>query len=305
PRSSFVQRHGSAGDPFNATDTGTDQHARFGLLVVGLRMPTSIVERLSCRTHRKDDELVDLALFFRLHPLIGIVTGAGPVAARDDTGDLAGNVGHVESVDLLRPAFALEQPRPCSFDAATERCKHPHPSDDDTSHGRLRTNLLPSLHCVQPIKPMTNGAIEQLPGARSTLGVLFQKFDGVANGKNGLGSIIGNLAPEFLFEGHHELDGVETVGAKIIDKAGLIIHLVGLYAQMLHDDLFHPLANVTHRSNLVLIRLGCEPGLVRNHHGPTSSWSTVMRRSPIAEYYSAASRPSRAESRLPYFKSID
>jgi len=26
---------------------------------------------------------------------------------------------------------------------------------------------------------------------------------------------------------------------------------------VLHDDLLHPLANVTHRSNLVLLRLGC------------------------------------------------
>jgi hypothetical protein len=37
----------------------------------------------------------------------------------------------------------------------------------------------------------------------------------------------------------------------------LVRHLVGLYAQVLYDDLFHPLANVTHRSNLVLFRLGC------------------------------------------------
>ena len=38
-------------------------------------------------------------------------------------------------------------------------------------------------------------------------------------------------------------------------------HLVGFDAQVLHDDLFHPLGNVTHRSNLVLFRLGARPEL--------------------------------------------
>jgi hypothetical protein len=154
-------------------------------------------------------------------------------------------------------------------------------------------------------KPLTSEAIEQLLGARSAFGVLFKKFNRVANGQNGFGGIIRDLAAEFFFEGHDELDRIETVGAKIVDKAGLIIHLVGLYAQVLDDDLFHPLANVTHRSNLVLYKLGCEPGSVRNHRGMASPWLTVMRRSPIAEHCSALSRPSRAESRLPYFKSID
>src|SRR5262249_51372168 len=114
--------------------------------------------------------------------------------------------------------------------------------------------------------------------------VLLEKFDCVSDGQNGLGSVIGNLAAEFFLEGHHELDGVETVGAKIVNEARLIGHLVGLYAQVLHDDLFHPLANVTHRSNLVLLRLGCDPSPDRNHRGTASSCLTVMRRSPIAEY---------------------
>jgi len=51
----------------------------------------------------------------------------------------------------------------------------------------------------------------------------------------------------------------------------LIGHLVGLYAQVLHDDLFHPLANVTHRSNLVLFRLGSDLTSDRNHRRTASS----------------------------------
>src|SRR6478609_4679927 len=120
--------------------------------------------------------------------------------------------------------------------------------------------------------------------ACSAFRVLFEKFHRIADGQNGLGGIIGNLAAEFLFESHHELDCVETVGAKIVDEARLIGHFVGLYAQVLHDNLFHPLANVTHRSNLVLFRLGCDPESDRNHRGMASSWFTKMGRSPIAEY---------------------
>jgi hypothetical protein len=132
--------------------------------------------------------------------------------------------------------------------------------------------------------PMTSEAIEQRRGACSAFSVLFEKLNRVAYGQDGFGGIVRNLTAEFLFEGHHELDGVETVGAKIVDKTSLIGHLVGLYAQVLHDDLFHPLANVTHRSNLVLFRLGCDPESDRNHRGMASSWFTKMGRSPIAEY---------------------
>src|SRR5262249_32463902 len=133
-------------------------------------------------------------------------------------------------------------------------------------------------------KAQCGEAIEQRRGACSAFSVLFEKFDCVTDGQDSLGSIIGDFAAEFLFEGHHELDGVEAVGAKIVDETCLIGHLVGLYAQVLHDDLFHPLANVTHRSNLVLFRLGCDPKSNHNHRGMASSCLTVMRRSPIAEY---------------------
>src|SRR6187399_1160408 len=123
-------------------------------------------------------------------------------------------------------------------------------------------------HCAtRSPKPLTSKTNEQLPRARSAFGVLFKKFNRVANGQNGFSGIVGDLAAKFFFKGHNELNRVEAVGAKIIDKAGLIVHLIGFYAQVLHDDLFHPLANVTHRSNLVLYELGCEPSSVRNHRG--------------------------------------
>src|SRR5664280_968918 len=93
-------------------------------------------------------------------------------------------------------------------------------------------------------------------GFCSAFSVLFEKFDGIADGQDRFGGIVRNFAAEFLLESHHELDGVETVGAKIVDKTRCFGHLVGLYPEVLHDDLFHPLANITHRSILVLFRLG-------------------------------------------------
>src|SRR5579864_453485 len=89
---------------------------------------------------------------------------------------------------------------------------------------------------------------------RSAFGVLFEELDRVADGQNGLRRVVGNLATEFLFEGHDEFDRVEAIGAEIIDEAGVIRDLVGLDAQMLHDDLLYPLANITHCSNLFVQR---------------------------------------------------
>src|SRR5262245_51974136 len=84
----------------------------------------------------------------------------------------------------------------------------------------------------------------------SALRVLLEEFNGVADRQNGLGGIVGNLATEFFFKRHDELDRIEAVGAEIINEARVLSDLVGLDAEMLHDNLLHPLANVTHRSNL-------------------------------------------------------
>src|SRR5689334_16276917 len=124
------------------------------LLVVRLGMPPGIVEGLARRAHSEDDELVDLALFLRLHPLIGIVCGIQAIAAREHTSDLASDVGDIETLDFLGAAFAFQQTRPGWLHAAAERRKHSHSRDDDTSHYRLRAKLFAPLHCAQLIRPM-------------------------------------------------------------------------------------------------------------------------------------------------------
>jgi hypothetical protein len=89
----------------------------------------------------------------------------------------------------------------------------------------------------------------------STLRVLFEKFNSIANGQNGFRRIVGNLTPEFFLERHHELNGIEAVGAKVLNEGRILCHLVGLDPKVLHDDFFYPLANVTHLSNLVRFEL--------------------------------------------------
>src|SRR5947208_737738 len=97
-------------------------------------MPVGIVERLARCAHREDDEVVDLALVLRLHPLIRIEGAVGAVAARDHAGDLAGEIGDIERLDPPRTTLALQDARPRRIDAAAEWRNHAQPRDDNTSH---------------------------------------------------------------------------------------------------------------------------------------------------------------------------
>src|SRR5262249_55388568 len=121
--------------------------------------------------------------------------------------------------------------------------------------GARSPNIVPPHMAICGDHGSPRPSCKKMPaGDRLALCVLFEKFDGVADGQNRLGGIVGNFTAEFLFKGHDQLDGVETVRAEVVDEAGVLGHLIGLDAEMFHDDLLHPLANVTHRSNLILHR---------------------------------------------------
>ena len=96
----LLQQQRGVGDAGQAADAGADQGAGGALVLFGLGMPVGIVERLARRAHREDDEIVDLALVLRLHPLVGIEGAVAAVAARNHAGDLAGEIGDVEGLDL-------------------------------------------------------------------------------------------------------------------------------------------------------------------------------------------------------------
>src|SRR6202012_4638447 len=93
-----------------------------------------VVERLARCRHREDDEVVDLALLLRLHPLIGIERAVGAVAARHHAGDLARQIGDVESVDLPRAALTVEDALPGRLDTAAEWRHHAEAGNDDSPH---------------------------------------------------------------------------------------------------------------------------------------------------------------------------
>src|SRR5262249_13986212 len=116
-RAAFVENHRRFGYSLDTADARSNEDTGRGLLLITFGVPSCIVERLTRRAHRKDNKFVDLTLLLRLHPLVGIVGRVGSVTARDDASDLAGNIGHLEGVDLLRTALAFEETRPSCFHA--------------------------------------------------------------------------------------------------------------------------------------------------------------------------------------------
>eukprot|EP01037_Dinobryon_pediforme_P003719 gene3719-3766_t len=58
--------------------------------------------------------------------------------------------------------------------------------------------------------------------------------------------IVGDLDTKLFFEGHHQLDDVERVGAKIVDEAGFFGDLVGLDAKVLDNDLLNAVGGIAH-----------------------------------------------------------
>src|SRR5580658_5886051 len=140
----------------------------------------------------------------------------------------------------------------------------------------------------------------------SAFGVLFEEFDRVADGQNGFGRVVGNFTTKFLFEGHDELDRIETVGAEVVDETGIIRDLVRLDAQVLHDDLLHPLGSITHCSNLFVQRdlsISKVPSksasILGDGHGSSPMRSGYWRPAGLFGF------PSPVAVRLPHFIYVD
>src|SRR4029079_5173487 len=251
-RSALLQEQRGVGDAGQAADPGADQGAGGAFVVFGLGMPVGIVERLACGSHRKYDEIVDLALVLRLHPLVRIEGAVAAVAARNHAGDLAGEIGDLEGLDPPRAALAVEDTRPRCVNAAAEWRNHAQPRDDNPSHFKDSSPKLAGHNKKPGDRSTTARPALCVPRGASAFRVLFKKFCRVADGQNRLCGVVGNLATELFFKCHHKLDGIETVGAEVIDETCRIDHLVGLNAEVLDHNLLNPLANLTHRSTSCL-----------------------------------------------------
>src|SRR5260370_14242 len=103
------------------------------------RGPAGIVERLRGCSHGKDNEIIDLALLLRLHPIVRIKGSGRAVTARDLAGNLAGDVGYVEFFYTFDAALPGEQSPPGLLDPAGERRHQSETRDNHASHrGRSR-----------------------------------------------------------------------------------------------------------------------------------------------------------------------
>src|SRR5262245_49856123 len=136
PRPSLLKRDRGFCNAGKTADAGPDHHSRFDLVVMAGGLPTRIIERLARGAHRKDDEIVDLALLLRFHPMVGIEATVGAVATWNLTSDLRRQIGHVEILDAPRSAAAFDEAPPGRLDAASERRHHAEACDDDASHLR-------------------------------------------------------------------------------------------------------------------------------------------------------------------------
>src|SRR6267142_1972752 len=89
--------------------------------------------------------------------------------------------------------------------------------------------------------------VTQVPlGFRSRLGVRLDVVDGLLDGGDLLGFLVGNLGLELLLERHHQLDGVERVRAQVIDERRLVLDFGFVASELLGDDLLDALFDVFH-----------------------------------------------------------
>src|SRR3984957_2537384 len=185
----------------------------------------------------------------------------------------------------------------------------PQPSGDTMPRPVTTTRLI-SITPAHHSRPTTinrrtalprSARLRQYRAGASAFRVLFEKFCRVADGQNRLRSIIGNSTPKFFFKRHYELDGVEAVGAEVVNEARVVDHFFGFNTKVFDHNLLNSLANLTHRSTsclfhwtrpqdvredvraIVVVKLPSQSRIVLICPvGPTRTWRTTAgRASPI------------------------
>src|SRR5208282_977820 len=95
---------------------------------------------------------------------------------------------------------------------------------------------------IRPMPVMTTRRGKLLARFR----VLADVFDGIGHGANLLRILVGDFDIEGLFEGHHELDGIERIGAQVIHERSAGRDLGLVHPQLLDDNLLHFFINGCH-----------------------------------------------------------
>ncbi len=96
--------------------------------------------------------------------------------------------------------------------------------------------------------------------------------------RNLLGVVIGDLDPEFLFECHHELDGVERIRAQIVHERGVRRHFLFVDSELLHDDALHL---VCYGHSILQMR-GFAPQTPLHAHSLAASAGSLRSRASLA-----------------------
>ena len=94
------------------------------------------------------------------------------------------------------------------------------------------------------------------------LAVGLDVVDGLLDGGDLLRFLVGDLGLELLLERHHQLDGVERVGAEVVDERRFVLDLGLVDAQLLGNDLLDPLFDVLHYVSF-LVSHAADPGFKR------------------------------------------
>src|ERR1035437_8996592 len=95
---------------------------------------------------------------------------------------------------------------------------------------------------MRPMPVMTTRRAKFL----ACLRVFADVVDGIRHGANLLRILVGDFDIEGLFEGHHELDGIERIGAQVIHERSAGRDLALVHTQLLNDNLFHFFINGCH-----------------------------------------------------------
>src|SRR3954451_9491297 len=108
--------------------------------------------------------------------------------------------------------------------------------------------LLPARRASQfACVPMPSGDTSPTPVTTTRLlnrplllfAVRLDVLDGFLDARDLLRVLVGDLDPELLLEGHHELDGVERVGSQVIHERRVRRHFFFVDSQLLDDDALH------------------------------------------------------------------
>src|SRR4051812_31446477 len=90
--------------------------------------------------------------------------------------------------------------------------------------------------CLRTPKKQKLRLVAQLPvlsiGKNSSLDVSLDVVDRLLHRRDLLRFLVGDLALEFLFESHHQLDGIERIRAEVIHERRIRRDLVFLHAQL-------------------------------------------------------------------------